>query len=461
MTLVLVSLSTVGCNKRTNDDSTASRIDSLMSGLHQKGFFDGAIVASRDFEVVYEEGFGLANVEQKVPFTPHTPIESASLLKTFVAAMILMLHDEGRLDLDEPVQMYIHGFPYPKPTVRDLLTHTSGLPDYEYFDEFIPDGEPWSTGRLLGILKKRKPSLTFAPGSRFEYNNFCFDLLELIVERVTGSKFDTSVRQRIFGPLRLSSAMFPPPRYANYPGIRTMSYNRLDGELKVRPIEDDGDEIYTLHISAHDLHLWGASFFGDKILSERALKIGLPKAILGNGQVSSLNLLSWYSSEDGTEYWYSGHYNGFYSLLYRDVRRRYSISYVSNTNIPMWLRPQLMKSLIDILDGRRVQRLSPPSAVAIDSLTLPLINGKYFFGKPGSAQIQFLGRQGYCRIDGGLEYKMFPVDQEVFYVPGVDAWIWFSPMDGSPLGQIHWTTVLGQRIGVRADHLDGFNGHGR
>jgi CubicO group peptidase (beta-lactamase class C family) len=437
------------------DNSAGSRIDSLISGLHHRGFFDGAVVVSRDSQIVYEKGFGLANVERKLRFTPSTPTECASLLKTFVAASILLLQDEGQLDLDDSVRKYIHVFPYAEPTVRDLLTHSSGLPDYEYFEEFLTDGEPWSPNRLLNILNTRKPRLKFVPGKQFEYNNFCYDLLELIVEQVTGKGFDAFVRQRIFDPLELSSALFPPPRYADYPGIRTMSYNRVDGKLNARPIEDDGDEIYNLHISAHDLSLWGASFFEDKILSERVMKIGLSRAVLGSGKVSGLNLLSWYSSDNGTAYWYSGHYNGFYSLLYWDAKQGYSISFVSNTNIPMWLRPQLVTALVKILDGHPVKKLSPPAATIIDSLNLPQIESGYSFNDGRTIQIDIREQQTYLRSNQELEYQMFQVDNEAFYVPGIDAWIWFSSTDESPVGTIHWTTVLGKQIGTRAEPSHG------
>ena len=448
--LVSVGLLSKGCSLGRDDLSTAIRVDSLLLELQQKEFFNGAVVVSRDLEIVYEKGFGLANVEHRLPFTPHTPTECASMLKTFVAASIMMLHDAGQLDLDKPVQTYIPSLPYSTLTVRDLLAHRSGLPDYNYFEEFVPDGEPWSPEGLLKILEIRKPPLRFIPGTQFEYNNFCFDLLELTIERATGSRFDTFVRQHIVLPLGLSSALFPPPRYSDYPGIRTMSYDRIDGVLKVRPDEDDGDGIYTLHISAHDLHLWRASFFDTTLLSKRAMEAGLSRPILADGQVSNLTLLSWYSSDDNNDYWYSGHYNGFYCLQYRDFKKKYSISFMSNTNIPMWLRPQLITSLVDILDGHPGGILSPPAATTLDSLSLPTIQSAYALGNGWRVDVQVRDQRAYFRKNAGLEYQMFQVDEKTLYVPGLDAWIWFSQTDKSPVGQIHCTTVLGEQVGTRA-----------
>ena len=121
----------------------------------------------------------------------------------------------------------------------------------------------------------------------------------------------------------------------------------------------------------------------------------------------------------------------------------------------MWLRPQLVTALVKILDGHPVKKLSPPAATIIDSLNLPQIESGYSFNDGRTIQIDIREQQTYLRSNQELEYQMFQVDNEAFYVPGIDAWIWFSSTDESPVGTIHWTTVLGKQIGTRAEPSHG------
>jgi len=113
---------------RAAPSPAAARLETLFGGLHARGLFDGAVVIGQRDAILWEKGFGEANVAAGVPFTPDTPADGASLAKTFTAALLFSLDSQGRLSHDEPAQRLLPELPYPDVTLRHLITHTSGLP---------------------------------------------------------------------------------------------------------------------------------------------------------------------------------------------------------------------------------------------------------------------------------------------------------------------------------------------
>src|SRR5688572_5906799 len=110
--IVVLALVPAGCRTTATDANVARRLDALFSDLHERGLFDGAVVVANGDRIVWENGFGFANAERQVRFTPDTPADGGSLAKTFTAALVLMLHAEGRVGLDEPARRFLPELPY-------------------------------------------------------------------------------------------------------------------------------------------------------------------------------------------------------------------------------------------------------------------------------------------------------------------------------------------------------------
>jgi len=205
---IAVSLS---CGPNQPAPSIAASVDSLMSELYDQGYFNGAVVVGRGDQVLYERGFGLANVEEGLPFTPDTPSHGASMAKTLTAAAILILEEDGRIDLDDPVTTQLPEFPYPEVTIRHLISHDSGLhPEAVYFNTFAPQADKRTNDRLLEILAEHKPPLAFPPGSAFEYSSTGYIMAALLIERATGQSYAAFLRERIFDPLQMNSSFVRP-----------------------------------------------------------------------------------------------------------------------------------------------------------------------------------------------------------------------------------------------------------
>jgi CubicO group peptidase (beta-lactamase class C family) len=400
--------------------ATRERLERLVAGLHAKGLFDGAVVVGRRDVVLWEKGVGEADAERHVPFTPDTPVDGASLAKTFTAALLLSLQSEGRLTLDEPAQRLLPELPYREITLRQLLSHSSGLPDYyEYFEPFVGKDQVRTNEILLGVMAAQEPPLAFRPGTRFEYSSFAYDLAALAACRAARATYEALLQQRVFRPLGITSAFVRPGRLADFPGVRTRGYRHVGERLEPNEVFDleafhGGSNVY---ISTRDLHLWNASFLTRPVLGRAALQEGLRAARIA-GSPSGLTLLSWYSAPDRSSFWYSGHLQGFHSVVFRDVKTGDSIAYGSNNTLDAWLQHGLIRGIRSILAGKESEPLPPSPTAPLPRESWRLLSGKWRMDDGERFSIE-PGERLFIRRNG-VAYLMVPVDPRTFYVPGLD-----------------------------------------
>ncbi len=387
--IVLVVIAMMGCRTAT----IPNRLDAFFSDLHARGLFDGAVVVGRGEDVLFARGYGFANREQRTPFTPDTPADGASLAKTFTAALVLELASEGKLRLDDPAQRLLPELPYPAITLRHLLLHRTGLPDYDWFDSVLPRDQVRTTQVLLDTLAAKKPALAFEPGSAFEYSSFSYDLALLAASRAAGKTYEALLAERFFRPLGITSAFLRPARLHDFPGVRTLGYR---GD-KVHDVFDyeafhGGSNIY---ISARDLHRWNASFFARPS----------PDA------PTPLSLGNWYHS--GSQFSYAGHLQGFHDEVYRDLKTRRSIVYMSNNSIDPWVQHAIVRSVNAILDGRAPERVGSLATEAV-----PLA-GTW---RTERGEVITIAQTGdhLSVVHDGLHVRMVQVKPNTYYAPGLD-----------------------------------------
>ena len=429
----------------------ATRIDALIGDLHQRGLFDGAAVVGDERSILYEKGFGYAHVERGLPFTPDTPADGASLAKTFTAALILALQSDGRLTLDDPVQRYVPELPYADITLRQLLSHSSGLPvttDYEYFDPFLPKDEVRTTERLVAVLRDRRSPLRFIPGTAFEYSSFGYDVAALAAGRAAKSSYAALLRERVFGPLGIASAFVRPGRFADFPGVRTLGYRRVNGKPELNDVFEGegfhgGSNIY---ISARDLHRWNISFLTSPVVKPSALTAALEFARIG-GAESGLTVGNWYREADGSTFWYSGHLQGFHSEVFRDVRARRSIVYVSNNTIEAWLQKALVRAITVILDGADPPAMNPPPIDSVSKDDLASLAGTWTLeGVP--IKIERTGDH-LAMMHNGVGYRMVHVEPGMFYVPGLDCMVGFAKNPSGAFMKLYISSNVSERWATR------------
>ena len=188
-----------------------------------------AAAVSLNGEVVFEKAFGLADLEHNVPNTTQTIFESGSVAKQFTAAALVLLQQDGKLSLDDPVRKYIPELPdYGSPlTIRPLLNHTSGLRDWGTVLSLTGAGRGdrvISQDLALDVITHQR-ALDFTPGAEYSYSNSGYNLAAIIVERVSKQKFPAFVEERLFKPVGMKNSSWRDDYQRIVPG-RAQAYSR-------------------------------------------------------------------------------------------------------------------------------------------------------------------------------------------------------------------------------------------
>lgn len=260
-----------------------AELDESVTSFMAENEIPGVLYAlAADGELVLVRTHGLADVELGVPVSEESVFEIGSISKQFVAAAVMMLVEEDRLSLDDPVEKYLHDLPgeWFGVTIRQLLTHTSGIPDYEeirsydvYRFRLLPED-------VVRIAHSRP--MDFEPGTGFYYSNTGYFLVSRIVELVEGEPLGAVLRKRIFGPLGMRQTRLADPediiphRVSGYWIDKT-------GALINRPPTETSSTLAAggLLSSARDLALWSAALEGEDLLSaESKTAMWTPVALL-------------------------------------------------------------------------------------------------------------------------------------------------------------------------------------
>ncbi len=260
--------------------------------LDQK--FNGQVLVARYGKVIYNKSFGFADFRNNTPVTSRTSFQLASITKPFTATAVLLLQQQGKLDIDDLVTKYVREFPYRKITVRHLLSHTSGIPNYFQFLTQMWKGKKSfpSNENLLKAFTSRKPNLKFEPGTEFEYSNSGYAFLALIIERVSGQTYASFIKRNIFEPLEMHDS------FVYHPSSRTIPKNRAYGFRRARRglvIANDakldgimGDK--GIFSTANDLYKWDVAISQNKILTTSAWNSAFEPAILANDSLVNYGL---------------------------------------------------------------------------------------------------------------------------------------------------------------------------
>ncbi|MCX8019565.1 MAG: beta-lactamase family protein [Chitinophagaceae bacterium] len=245
------------------------RLNLLFDTLLFQQSFNGGILIAKDGEVIYETYRGYADLRKKDTILPTTPFHIASTTKTFTSAAILKMVHEKKLSLDDTLQKFFPHFPYHGITVRHLLNHRSGLPEYLYFirrkNKKIQIDEDWMTNEsVLNELISRRPPPEAIPGKKHFYSNTNFVLLALIIEKISGKKFPDFIHENIFQPLGMNHSFV----FVQADTARVIPSFQAKGTLWPYDIFDGTYGDKNIYSTPRDLLLWDKALYKGNILPQ-------------------------------------------------------------------------------------------------------------------------------------------------------------------------------------------------
>ncbi|MVM29960.1 serine hydrolase [Spirosoma sp. HMF4905] len=307
-------------------------LDSTLTVLHDRAMFSGVVLVAEQGKVLYKKALGTGNIGTNEPLTTSSAFNLASVSKQFMAMMIMQLQERGKLSYDEPVQTYLPDFPYTTITVRDLLNHTSGLP--EYFDlaqKYTGPLDTLTNDSMLQLLHQYQPAVIFQPGDRWEYCNTGYVLLGSIITKVGGMPIETFFDKNIVRPLKLKNTYIYYHKSSTTPRNRVYGFRRENGKnvpddlIRLDGVIGDGN----VYSSADDLLAWSQALYTEKLVKASTLKEAFTPVKLNDATTYPYGF-GWMVEDSGKVLMHTGSWVGFRTMIVRYIDKKQTLIILTN-----------------------------------------------------------------------------------------------------------------------------------
>ncbi len=414
-----------------------SKIDSLLNALYSNKNIYGNVLIAEKGKVIYKHSFGYANEATKEKLNENSIFELASCSKQFTAMSIMLLKEKGKLNLEDEIKIYIPEFSFYKGvTIRNLLNHTGGLPDYiELMDSLFDKSKIATNKDIISIFSRYQPKILFEPNTKYEYSNTGYALLASIIEKVSGLTFANFLDQYIFKPLQMKNTLvytrrFLPKQIDNY----AFGYVYFDS-LKKYVLPDELEETKMVvwldgivgdgcvNSTVNDLLKWDRALYTNKLLSTAGMKEIFEVAILNDKSKTEYGF-GW-EIEDNTDFGkivcHSGGWPGYSTFIDRHITNDKTIIILQNHD-------ELMPPVNSIRNILYNKTLSVPKTrieMSLPNVQLHNVKGIYEIEKGIEVKISLDKDQLFAQLTGQSAYPIFAENELFFFLKVVDAQIQF------------------------------------
>lgn len=417
-------------------ETKRERLERLFKKLEQQGGMSGVFLAAEQGEIIYQAAFGEADLATGRQLTTASVFDLASLAKPFTAAGIMVLAEEGKLGFDDPVAQWLPELPYPGITIRHLLSHTSGLPDFmELFCEHWDRKRIATNADVLAMLAEHRLPAYFEPNESWLYSNTGYVLLALIIERATGWAFADFMRERVFLPLGMNASRIYSRRVEgdamdNYAYGYVYDHHSSRYELPdlvpethfavfLDGIQGDG----AMSSNVHDLLAFDRALQDGKLVSRRSLEQAYAPVRLNNGETFDYGF-GWILEDKegkGRVVSHSGGWPGYASLLNRYLEADMTLIYLRNREQDVEFDQAVIDAAEQILFDQPYeipQRPLEKRIASVDPGLYPCYAGLYQQEDGGDGIISVLIEDGrlYLQTPGTVRVELYPASDTRFFV---------------------------------------------
>ncbi|HWK07005.1 MAG TPA: serine hydrolase [Puia sp.] len=311
---------------------TIKKLDAVLTQLNGRHQFNGTVLYAENGKVLYKKAFGFTDFRSGQPLQTSSSFNLASITKQFVDMGILQLYEQGKLQLDEPVKKYIPELPYEDITLRHLMTHTSGIPEYfDLFTRYKGTLDTLDNESMIRLFARYHPPLDFKTGTAWQYCNTNYVLLASIIERVSGQPLRDFFRRQIAIPLGLKDSYIYNVLMPSIPANHVIGFREDNGQAKLFDLTNmdgvtgDGN----CYSSVEDLYKWEQSLYGEKLVKKETLALAFQPVKLADGSTYPYGF-GWFIAKEHELYWHTGSWQGFKNLIYRDVQRHRTLIILSS-----------------------------------------------------------------------------------------------------------------------------------
>ncbi len=417
--ILLLIITNCAAQTSPSDREIITRIDEYMQALTKLGWFSGSILIAKDGKTLVSKGYGMANLEYDIPNTPHTKFRLASVTKQFTTMAILMLQEQGKLNVEDPICRYLPDCPkaWNEITIRHLMTNTSGIPDFVNLLSLEMRRLPSPPLTTIALVKDK--DLEFKPGERFSYSNSGYIILGFIIEKVSGKSYESFLGENVFKPLRMVNSGYDHPELI----LKNRAYGyHLEGDNLVNAPFLDMSRAHAagaLYSTVEDLFLWDQSLYTGKLVSNKSLaEIFAPfKGNYGYG---------WYIATQFNRrvVYHSGGIEGFASHIARYPDEKLSIIILSNLSVAPVSKTG--RELAAIVFGEQYTVPRRRQAIKVDYKILDSYVGQYEIAPNNNVTITKQGDRLIMQIREQPKVELFPESESKFFRKTVDLQITFT-----------------------------------
>ena len=310
----------------------AYKLDTLFTKLYENGAFNGSVLVAKAGKIIYQKTLGILNKATNEQLTDSSMFQLASVSKVITATAVLILHEKNKIDINKSFKDYFPDFPYEGITIKELLNHRSGLPNYIYTlnAEIYQPNYQMSNADMYNcfIAKNAKPYLK--PNKRFNYCNTNYALLALLIEKVSGQSYSNFLREELFKPLGMRNTATIQEIDLNNSKI-TKPY-----DLRWKPVEFDASDYVlgdkSIYSTTYDLFLFSESLYHNKIISYQTQKMAYT-AFSKEKKLSNYGL-GWrmkdFNDSIKKEVYHNGWWHGYRSSFHRRLNDTLTVVILSN-----------------------------------------------------------------------------------------------------------------------------------
>ncbi len=342
----ILTIATLIITQLISGQNQVQKIDSILSELHSNNKFNGNILIAEKGKILYKKSFGIANEETKQKLNENSIFEIASCSKSFTAMAIMILNEKGKLNIDDTISKFLPELSFYKGiTIKHLLNHTGGLPDYfEIMDKFFDKSKIATNNDIIKFFAEKQPKIIFEPNSKYEYSNTGYALLASIIEKASGEKYADFLQKNIFKPLKMKNTFiynrrFTPKKVNNY----AFGYVYSE-DLKKYSLPDNLDEINfvvwldgivgdgCINSTTNDLLKWDKALYTNKLLSKKGMNEIFQVATLNNDSQTKYGF-GWKidnNPEFGKIVSHGGGWPGYVSFIDRHITNKKTIIILQN-----------------------------------------------------------------------------------------------------------------------------------
>ncbi|MPZ18337.1 MAG: serine hydrolase [Luteitalea sp.] len=399
----------------------AARMDAVVASRVEADQFSGSVLVQRGQETIFAKSVGWANAEHDVPNRAETKFRIGSITKQFTAAAVLLLEEDGKLRVQDPVSVHVADAPEAWKGIRihHLLSHTSGIPSFTSFPEYRELKLTEMSAADIVKVFRDKP-LEFEPGTRFQYSNSGYLLLGFLVEKISGQSYEELLRSRIFGPLEMKNSGYDhnraivTHRAAGY--TRGPDGNPQNADYINMSVPHAAGGLYS---TTTDLCRWVRGLFGGEVLSDASLK----KMITANLESYGYGLVTGKSSGH-TFVAHGGGIEGFNTDLRYFPDEQMCVTVLSNVNTSA--TGAMADELAKLAFGEQVTLHSERKEIPLDSETLAKYAGVYQSDGGPTMTITLEDAGLMSRLGNQPKLQIYPESKTTFFPKEVAAELVFS-----------------------------------